>query len=183
MTVLAKPVLTGPRIVLRDVADGDVEARFALGNTPAIIRMFGGDPAQVREITRDAAQAGVAAQRDEPHAWIIEDEGAMLGAIRLHTLNPADKRAQIAIGILDPDALGKGYGTEAMQVLAAHAFDTMGLHRLGCRVLDFNDRAVRAYEKVGFVVEGREREAALIGDAWHDDLIMGLIARDLVRLS
>lgn len=183
MSTETKPVLSGPRVTLRDVQDGDVDARFALGNTPEIIAMFGGDPAQVRDITRDASEAWVEAQRAEPHAWIMETGGAMLGAIRLHTLNPVDKRAQIAIGILDPDALGKGFGTEAMQVLAAHAFDTMGLHRLGCRVLDFNDRAIAAYEKVGFVVEGREREAALIGSEWHDDLIMGLISRELVRLT
>lgn len=183
MTTFDKPVLTGPRVTLRDVQDGDTDARLALGNTPEIVKMFGGDPAQVREITRDAAQAWVDAQRNEVHAWVIEAAGTLLGAIRLHTLNPADKRAQIAIGILDPRALGQGFGTEAMQVLATHAFDTMGLHRLGCRVLDFNARAIGAYEKVGFVVEGREREAALIGDTWHDDLIMGLLDRDLVRLS
>ena len=68
-----------------------------------------------------------------------------------------------------------------MRLLAAHAFDTMGLHRLGCRVLDFNERAVSAYQKVGFVVEGREREAALIAGKWHDDLILGLLAQDLKR--
>ncbi|MEM8655656.1 MAG: GNAT family protein [Pseudomonadota bacterium] len=183
MSTVDKPVLQGPRVTLRDVKEGDVEARFALGNTPDIIRMFGGDPAQVRDITRDAAEAWVNAQQTEPYAWIIEADGVLLGSVRLHTVNHADKRAQIAIGILDPKALGKGYGTEAMQVLATHAFDTMGLHRLGCRVLDFNDRAVAAYEKVGFKVEGREREAALIGADWHDDLIMGLIDRDLVRLT
>ena len=183
MTSAPKPVLQGSRVRLRDVAEGDVAARYALGNTPEIIKMFGGDPAQVREITQDAAGAWVKAQGSDPYAWIIEGEGRMLGSVRLHTVNHADKRAQIAIGILDPSALGAGYVSEAMQLLAAHAFDTMGLHRLGCRVLDFNDRAIAAYEKIGFQVEGREREAALIGDAWHDDLIMGLLDRDLVRLS
>ena len=178
-----KPILRGPRVVMRDADNSDIDARFALGNTPDIIKMFGGDPSQVRDITRDAAEAWVAAQKTEPYAWVIEADGGLLGSIRLHTVNHADKRAQIAIGILDPAALGKGYGTEAMQVLAAHAFDQMGLHRLGCRVLDFNARAIAAYEKVGFVVEGREREAARIGPDWHDDLIMGLLDRDLVRLT
>jgi RimJ/RimL family protein N-acetyltransferase len=70
-----------------------------------------------------------------------------------------------------------------MRLLAAHAFDTLGLHRLGSRVLDFNARAVAAYEKVGFVVEGREREAALIASKWHDDLILGLLDRDLRRTA
>ncbi|WP_299657922.1 GNAT family N-acetyltransferase [uncultured Tateyamaria sp.] len=183
MNTSSKPELRGPRVLLRDVVPGDVDARFALGNTPDIIKMFGGDPTQVRDITRDAAEAWVTAQKTEPYAWVIEVADRLLGAVRLHTLNPADKRAQIAIGILDPSALGKGFGTEAMQVLARHAFETMGMHRLGCRVLAFNDRAIASYEKVGFVVEGREREAALIGQEWHDDLIMGLLDRDLVRLT
>lgn len=183
MTAPTKPVLTGPRIVLRDVAPGDVDARFALGNTPDIIKMFGGDPAQVRDITRDAAEAWVAARAEDRHAWVIDVDAALIGGIRLHTVNLADKRALVDIGILDPQALGQGYGSEAMQLLAAHAFDTMGLHRLGCRVLAFNDRAISSYKKVGFLVEGRERESALIDAEWHDDLIMGLIDRDLVRLA
>ncbi|MEL6449836.1 MAG: GNAT family protein [Pseudomonadota bacterium] len=178
-----KPTLRGPRVVLRAAQSGDVAARFALGNTPEIIKMFGGDPTQVRDITQDAAEAWVAAQQSDPHAWVITAQDHLLGAIRLHTVNRADKRAQIAIGILDSTALGQGFGTEAMQLLAAHAFDQMGLHRLGCRVLDFNARAIAAYEKVGFVVEGREREAARIGSEWHDDLMLGLIDRDLRRLA
>ncbi|WP_299596561.1 GNAT family protein [uncultured Tateyamaria sp.] len=182
MTASTKPVLRGPRVVLRDVVPGDVDARFALGNTPDIVKMFGGDPGQVRDITRDAAQAWVTVQQEDRHAWVIDVGGDLLGAIRLHLINRADRRALIGIGILDPNALGQGFGSEAMRLLGAHAFDDMGLHRLGCRVLAFNARAIAAYKKVGFVVEGRERESALIDAEWHDDLVMGLLDRDLVRL-
>ncbi|MEM6658883.1 MAG: GNAT family protein [Pseudomonadota bacterium] len=181
MNTAEKTVLQGDRVILRDATPLDVSARFALGNTPEIQAMFGADPAAVRDITPEAAEAWVQSHIDDPHAWIIEADGALAGGVRLHTINYSDKRAQIAIGIVDPGALGKGIGTEAMQLLAAHAFDTMGLHRLGCRVLDFNARAIAAYEKVGFVVEGREREAALIAGHWHDDLILGLLAQDLKR--
>ncbi|WP_420011450.1 GNAT family N-acetyltransferase [Tateyamaria sp.] len=177
-----KPRLEGGNIVLRDAGPLDVQARFALGNTPEIQAMFGADPKAVRDITPEAAEAWVQAHIDDPHAWIIEADGKLVGGVRLHTLNYSDKRAQIAIGIVDADALGKGLGTRAMRLLAAHAFDTLGLHRLGCRVLAFNTRAIAAYEKVGFVVEGREREAALIGGAWHDDLILGLLDHDLRRM-
>ncbi|MBY5932536.1 GNAT family N-acetyltransferase [Tateyamaria omphalii] len=180
---MTKPILRGPRVTLRDTVPGDVDARYALGNTPDIVKMFGGDPGQVRDITRDAAESWVKTVADDSHAWIIEAGGALLGSLRLHLINFADKRALIGIGILDQNALGHGYGTEAMQVLATHAFDTMGLHRLGCRVLTFNERAIAAYKKVGFVVEGQERESAFIDAEWHDDLIMGLLDRDLVRLT
>ena len=181
MTSAEKITLQGDRVILRDATPLDVTARFALGNTPEIQAMFGADPTAVRDITPEAAEAWVQSHIDDAHAWIIEANGTLAGGVRLHTINYSDKRAQIAIGIVDPDALGKGIGTEAMRLLAAHAFDTMGLHRLGCRVLDFNERAIAAYEKVGFVVEGREREAALIAGKWYDDLILGLLAQDLKR--
>lgn len=174
-----KPVLQDANVTLRDATPLDVPARFALGNTPEIQAMFGADPAAVRDITPEAAEAWVQSHIDDPHAWVIEVDGALIGGIRLYGINYSDKRAQLAIGIIDPAALGKGLGTQAMRLLAAHAFDTLGLHRLGCRVLDFNARAIAAYEKVGFVVEGREREAALIAGTWHDDLILGLLDRDL----
>ncbi len=176
-----KPVMQDANVTLRDATPLDVPARFALGNTPEIQAMFGADPAAVRDITPEAAEAWVQSHIDDPHAWVIEVDGALIGGIRLYGINYSDKRAQLAIGIIDPTALGKGLGTQAMRLLAAHAFDTLGLHRLGCRVLDFNARAIAAYEKVGFVVEGREREAALIAGTWHDDLILGLLDRDLKR--
>ena len=176
-----KPVLQGDNVTLRDATPLDVAARFALGNTPEIQAMFGADPAAVRDITPEAAEAWVQSHIDDAYAWVIEADGALAGGVRLYNVNYSDKRAQLAIGIIDPAALGKGVGTKAMQLLAAHAFDTLGLHRLGCRVLDFNARAIGAYEKVGFAIEGREREAAHIAGAWHDDLILGLLDRDLKR--
>ena len=178
-----RPCIRGQRVVLRGVVDGDVEARFALGNSAEIQRMFGADPAQLRPITKDAAKAWIDAHGTDPNAWLIEAEGALIGAVRLHSINRADLRAYIAIGLLAEERLGRGYGTEAIQVLAAYVFDALKLHRLTCRVLAFNERAVAAYKKVGFVVEGRERESALIGNIWHDDLILGLLPSDLRRLS
>lgn len=178
MTLNNKPTLTGPNVTLRAATPDDVKARFALGNSSEIQVMFGADPSQTRPMTQDAARAWVQNQIDEPFAWLIEANDALIGAVRLHTINHADRRANIAIGILNPDALGQGHGSEAMRLVAAHAFGPMGLHRLSCRVLAFNHRAIAAYKKVGFVEEGRERESALIGETWHDDVIMGLLSTD-----
>ena len=171
--------LKGERVTLRPPRAGDGQLRFALGSHPEIHRAFGGDPAQFRPITPEAAEAWERAQMDEPLAWIIEVAGQLIGAIRLHSVNHADARATLALGILTPEALGKGYGPEAIRLLARHAFGPMGLHRLQVRVLDFNKRAISAYEKIGFQMEGRERESARIGSQWHDDLILGLLPGDL----
>jgi RimJ/RimL family protein N-acetyltransferase len=54
----------------------------------------------------------------------------------------------------------------------------MNLHRVDLRVLAFNDGAIAAYRKWGFVAEGRERESCWLDGQWHDDIIMGLLAAE-----
>jgi RimJ/RimL family protein N-acetyltransferase len=51
----------------------------------------------------------------------------------------------------------------------------LGLHRVSVRVVAYNERAIQAYKKCGFRIEGREREAALVDGVWHDDVIMGVL--------
>lgn len=178
MTQSSLPTLIGQRVRLRAPVAQDWAGRFALGNTPEIHRAFGGAPGQFRALSEDAARSWVESQMNERYGWIIEHQDRLIGSVRLHSLNTLDRRAMLAIGILDPDSLGKGYGVDAMRLVAGHAFGPLGLHRLSLRVLDFNTRAIAAYKKVGFVEEGRERQTAFIDDVWYDDLIMGLLSTE-----
>lgn len=98
--------------------------------------------------------------------------------MRLDNINRADRRANFAIGIFDPCRLGKGLGTAVIKRVLAYAFDELALHRVSLRVLAFNERAITAYLKSGFSIEGRERESALIDGEWHDDIMMGILAAD-----
>ncbi|MEM1373081.1 MAG: GNAT family protein [Pseudomonadota bacterium] len=181
MAQITKPELRTERLILRTAEMRDVADRLALGNSPAIQEMFGMDPGQVRPLTRAAAEAWVEAQAKEPWGWVMEHEGRCIGSIRLHQINWADKRGYLALGILDETKLGIGLGSEAMEAVVRFALGPLGLHRLTVRALAFNERAIAAYEKVGFRREGLERQSALIGSEWHDDVILGLIAPDLDR--
>lgn len=178
-TIPQRPTLTDGPVRLRAPRAEDAAARFKLGNDPDIHHMFGADPATVQPITKAHATTWLHAQQVEPLAWVIEYRKRLAGALRLHTVNHHDGRANLAIGILNPRLLGRGIGTSAVRLIVKHAFDVMGLHRLSLRVVAYNERAVAAYRKVGFVIEGREREAAKVGDTWHDDIIMGLLKSDL----
>lgn len=173
-----RPTLKDGHITLRAPRDTDAAARFKLGNTAEIHHMFGADPMQVAPITKAHATAWLYAQQSEPLAWVITYRRRVIGALRLHSLDHHDRRASLAIGILDPKLLGKGIGTTAIRLIARHAFGPLALHRLVLRVIDYNTRAIAAYKKVGFKIEGVEREAARVADTWHDDVIMGLLASD-----
>ncbi len=178
-----KPRLIGDRVILRAPCDADAQDRFELGRTAEIVHMLGGDASAMQPLTLDVAQDWVAKLAAFPTAWIIEVAGRCVGSVRLHSVNEVDHRAILAIGIHDPDLLGQGIGQEAMTLILTHAFDTMGLHRVSLRVLEYNHRAIAAYKKVGFVEEGREREAGLVQGKRYDDLIMGVLAHEYQPLG
>lgn len=149
-----------------------------LGQASEIMRMFGVDPRDVPPLTLEAATAFVDRLSKHPHAWVIDHQEQFLGEIRLDNLDMHDRRATLAIGLYDPDRLGRGLGRQAIQLVLDHAFGDLQLHRVGLRVISYNERAIRAYRACGFVEEGREREAARVGDRWYDDIIMGVLAAD-----
>jgi RimJ/RimL family protein N-acetyltransferase len=82
------------------------------------------------------------------------------------------------IALAGPHAFGRGYGTEATRLVLDFAFDTVGLHRVGLEVFDFNPRAQRVYEKCGFVREGVLRDALRWDGRRHDALAMSVLATD-----
>lgn len=181
MTIEA--ILQGKNLRLRPAYVDDVEARLSLGNPAEIIEMFGVNPSDVRLMTRENAAGWVQKLIDNPHAWVIEIDDRLAGEIRLDNLDLRDRRASMAIGIYDPKLIGKGLGSEAILLVLQYAFADLRLHRISVRVLAHNRRAMRAYQKCGFVVEGREREAAFVNGAWHDDVMLGLLEHEFLPRS
>jgi RimJ/RimL family protein N-acetyltransferase len=56
-----------------------------------------------------------------------------------------------------------------------HAFTVLRLHRVALSVFAFNERAIRAYRKLGFVMEGRSREAIWRDGRFWDEILMSVI--------
>lgn len=170
------PQLQGERVLLRPARERDVADRFALGQDREIVCMFGYELAEGSSYSRSEARRFIDGLRRHPYAWVIEHEGRFLGEIRLDSIDRQDRRARLAVGLFDPGKLGQGLGREAIRLVLKHAFTEMRLHRVALRVLGYNTRAIRCYQACGFREEGRERQAALVGGDWHDDVIMGILA-------
>jgi RimJ/RimL family protein N-acetyltransferase len=90
-------------------------------------------------------------------------------------LNWSNQTAWIAIGVGEPEYRGKGYGTDAMRVTVGYAFRELGVYRVSLSVFSYNQRAIRVYEKVGFVQEGAMRAALYRDGQRHDMLLMGIL--------
>jgi RimJ/RimL family protein N-acetyltransferase len=171
------PIFKGQNFLLRAASPDDAQFIMKLECDASIHKMFGRNSEDLKPYSPDDVQQWVQRLIKHPCAWVIDARG-VIGEVRLDRINMQDRRASFGIGILDPAWLGKGIGTQAAQFVLGYAFQTLHLHRVGLRVLAYNARAIRSYQKCGFVIEGREREAGLVDGEWHDGLIMGILDRE-----
>ncbi len=86
--------------------------------------------------------------------------------------------AFVGIGIGGREWWGKGYGTDAMKVILRYAFQELNLRRVALDTFEYNPRAVRSYEKAGFVYEGRARGYLYREGRRWDLIFMGILREE-----
>jgi len=102
----------------------------------------------------------------------------LVGTCAFSQLDGDNGSALYHITIGEKDAWGHGFGSEATQLMLDHAFGVLGLHRIALFVFEFNERAIRAYRRCGFVVEGRSRESIFRDGRWWDEIAMSVLESD-----
>ncbi len=93
----------------------------------------------------------------------------------------SSRSSEIDIVIGEPGYRDRGYGTDALRAFLAFLFETVGLHRVWLATYDYNARARRAYEKLGFVQEGVMRQSDWVDGRWVDSVIYGILKHELRR--
>ena len=91
--------------------------------------------------------------------------------------------AELGIGIGEREYWGKGYGSDALQLILRYGFMEMNLSRITLGVFDYNKRALRSYEKAGFILEGRERKSVYRDRERADIVYMGMLRDEWLALS
>jgi len=110
-----------------------------------------------------------------------DDEWRMIGNSGFHNLEWRNRNAELGIFIGDKSYWDQGYGTEVVKLLMRHGFSTLNLHRIYLRVFEDNPRAIRSYEKAGFVLEGRLRQAEFHNGQFHDVLFLSVLRPEWVE--
>jgi RimJ/RimL family protein N-acetyltransferase len=117
------------------------------------------------------------------YAIDVRETGQLIGLTTFSNLDPENGSVLFHISIGEPDAWGHGYGTEATSLMLGLAFERIGLNRVGLSVFSFNQRAIRAYQKAGFRIEGRERQAIVRDGQRWDEITMGVLAPEWLELQ
>lgn len=157
--------------MLRPVREADAERLEAILSEPEVSRWWGAhDAKSVREELIEPEDVVV---------YAIEADGELIGAIQYgEEAEPDYRHANLDI-FVTAERHGQRLGSEAIRVLARHLFDERGHHRLTIDPAADNERAIRAYERVGFRPVGVMREYERDDDGtWHDGLLMDLLASE-----
>jgi RimJ/RimL family protein N-acetyltransferase len=165
------PRIPGRRVELRPLRADDEAARLHFGQDDEYARMNGIEPLQARSFdARSAARWFSGYERSL--RWAIDVDGRFIGEVRLDDLERVSGEATFAIGIFDAGERDRGLGTESTLLALDYAFRGLGLECVRLRVLAINQRAIRCYEKCGFVVDGTREDAAFVEGRWQGDLTM-----------
>lgn len=103
------------------------------------------------------------------------DDDRMIGFIGFDGISWTHGNTWVGIGLGEEQYWGQGYGTDAMRIMLRYAFTELNLHRVTLNVFGYNERAIRSYEKAGFQVEGRERDALNRDGRRWDIIYMGIL--------
>jgi len=171
-------MIYGERLRLRAVERGDIPHFQAWLNDPEVTH---GLALYLPLSTLDEEKWLERISQEDPHekplAIEIKDGDGwrLVGNCRLFHIEWTNRCAELGIFIGDKAAWNQGYGSEAVRLLLRHGFETLNLNRIFLRVYSTNPRAIRAYEKAGFVQEGCLRQAVYRCGQYADVYIMGVL--------
>jgi aminoglycoside 6'-N-acetyltransferase len=167
--------LHGELVVLRPLAEADVERIVELGADPEVARWW-------PDLTPEHVGEKARGEDDGVTVFAVVADGEVAGMIQYHEETDPDYRHAGIDVFLGTPYHGRGLGTDAVRTLARHLVDDHGHHRLTIDPAADNARAIRCYEKAGFKAVGILRAYWLGPDGvWHDGLLLDLIARELRR--
>jgi RimJ/RimL family protein N-acetyltransferase len=163
-------------VLLRPLQDSDSNALFRWINDRATV-VFN---APFRPVDWDEHLRWMAAIRTDPTLRIFgiveRATQRLVGSCQLLNISRLHHSAELQIRIGETDARDRGLGSHAVRALLDIGWRDLGLHRIALTARADNTRAIRAYEKCGFVQEGRLRDAALIEGRYVDLIAMAVLA-------
>jgi RimJ/RimL family protein N-acetyltransferase len=111
------------------------------------------------------------------HSYSIIDNktNELIGNCSIHELDNLNQTAEIAIVIGNKNYWDKGYGSEALSLLMDYGFKALNIHNIMLSVYSFNKRAIKMYEKAGFKIIGKRREALKRGKEIYDIIFMDIL--------
>lgn len=172
------------RVCLAPLDDSHISRYMQLSDDPELVRTMGWRPFGVEEKERFLQSIEVltlpycGSGRPIALSIIGAEEGKPIGYVCLKGINENSSSAELGIAIMERGYRGQGYGTEALKLAVGYAFDRLRLRLIGLTVFPFNERAIKAYEKVGFRRREALKKSWLLDSGEYADMLLMEVTRD-----
>jgi RimJ/RimL family protein N-acetyltransferase len=174
--MIARPILRGRHVLLRPLTVDDAASMLDSLDDSEGRRLTGTHSSFTLDMVRSHCERVTADESRLDYVVCRPDDPRYRGEVVLRYDDPDNHGASFRIYLAAWAPRGAGLGRESAELLLAHGFEVWpALHRIELEVFDFNQRAIRSYERVGFVREGLRRQALHWGGQYHDAVLMGLL--------
>jgi ribosomal-protein-alanine N-acetyltransferase len=155
----------------------DAEEIHKYASDEEVSRFIGWKLMHTLNETRDYIEVMINREPAGTHLYasiVLKATQAIIGTAMIFNFDKEANHAEIGY-VFHKDHWGKGYGTEAVNLMNNFAFEKLCLHKIHANVVDANIGSSRILEKNGFELEGRLKDHYFIEEMYYDCLIWGKI--------
>lgn len=171
-------MICGKDINLWALEKTDIAQNYYWGNDPELIKLTGMPPFPKSGREIEQWMDNIISNPFIQTYAIKQNDGTYIGNVELSNIDWISRKAEVGIMIGNNSSRNRGLGSQAILLLSRFAFEDMGLHRLYAKVLNYNHRAQKTFEKCGYTVEGKERESFFAWGHFWDVIIYGMLSSD-----
>lgn len=174
------PFLEGNILNLRELTKEDLTDRY-LGwlNDRETVKFLesGRSPVSMDELEKFHTKI-TESKNDVMFAIFDKDSNSHIGNIKLGNINWDHRYADLGILIGEKEFRGKGYGSEAINLVLEYAFNRLNLNKVNLCIYADHTSAIKLYEKAGFKKEGTMRSILFRDGKYHNKILMGILSEE-----
>ncbi len=174
------PILETERLILREVENEDVEQLYEILSDAEVAKFDYFHPVRSKaEVSKFIERYKNELDEKEEITWgiISKETNKLIGICCLGDFEEGARRAEIGYDITQAE-WGKGFATEALEVVIDFGFNVINLNRIEATITPGNDASVKVLKKLNFTQEGIVRERDLIKGKLEDGIIMSILKRE-----
>lgn len=178
---MSGPFLIGRHVQLRPFEEEDASTLADWINDPEIrMNVLARFPKSIKNEKEWLASmsSGSGLPRDVVLGIERVKDRRLIGSIGLHQIDWVNRRAMTGMFLYSVAMRGKGYGTEAKNLLLDYAFGELGLYSVYALTNVGNEASIAALRKQGYTQSGVHRRAALLRGRRVDSLYFDLLLEE-----
>ena len=162
--------IEGERLSLMPLRMEHVHTHFRWNNDEALNRLDSDAPFKREPFGAFLKRFEQLVYAPHPHERDFEihtQEGRLVGVAYAENIQPSHRRCRVGVTV-DQAEWGKGYGSEALELLLRYLFTEADVHRIAAEAFAFNAAWKRLLTRAGFRREGCLRDDLYRDGRWHD---------------